>query len=156
MTWLLAPLAAVSWGLWIALALCAVIVVALWLFPGLPTTTRVLATVGIAVAVTVGLLLHAWQTETARADEAEASFAAERAAREMTERQLQAERNAAMERAADEQAIDTLGKDMTDAIDKAAAKEPGKAPGAATRALGCQRLRAAGATSSAEYRRSCG
>lgn len=154
--WLFAPLAAVDWWLWIALAACALLVAALWLVPLLRTSTRALGTAAIAVAVTIGLLLHAWQTETARADEAEASSAAERAAREMTERQLQAERNAAMERAADEQAIDTLGKDMTDAIDKAAAKEPGKAPGPATRALGCQRLRAAGATASAEYQRSCG
>lgn len=153
--WLFAPLAAVDWWLWATLALCAVIVAGLWLFPALPTTTRVLATVGIAVAVTIGLLLHAWQTETARADEAEASSAAERAAREMTERQLQAERNAAMERAADDRAIDDLNKDMTDAIDKAAAREPGKAPGPATVALGCSRLRQAGATSSAEYIRSC-
>lgn len=154
--WALSLLGAVDWWLWLALAACAAIVAGLWLFPALPTTTRVLATVGIAVAVTIGLLLHAWQTETARADEAEASFAAERAAREMTERQLQAERNAAMERAADDRAIDALGKDMTDAIDKAAAREPGKAPGPATRALGCQRLRAAGATASAEYKHQCG
>lgn len=156
MTWLLSPLAAVDWWLWIALALCAAAVAGLWLFPGLPTTTRLLATVGIVIAVTIGLLLHAWHTEAARANEAEASLAVSENLRATAERQLQAAHAAAMERAADEQAIDALGKDMTDAIDKAAAKEPGKAPGAATTALGCVRLREAGATSSAEYRHSCG
>jgi type VI protein secretion system component VasK len=153
--WLIGPLAAVDWWLWIALAACALLVAGLWMLPALPTSTRALGTAGIVVAVAIGLLLHGWQAERARADEAEASFAAERDLRASAELQLQAERAAAMERAADDRAIDDLSKDMTDAIDKAATREPGKAPGPATVALGCIRLRSAGATAGAEYKRLC-
>lgn len=153
--WLLGPLAAVDWWLWIALAACALLIAALWLVPLLPTSTRALGTAGIVIAVTIGLLLHAWQTEAARADEAEAMFASERDLRATAEKQLQAERAAAMERASDDRAIDDLSKDMTDAIDKAAARDPGKAPGPATLALGCSRLRAAGLTATAAYQHQC-
>lgn len=153
--WLLSIVAGIDWWLWIALAACVVIVAGLWLVPGLPADARVIGSATIIVAVTIGLLLHAWQAELARADDAEAVAEAERQARGSAERQLKDAHQTAMERAADDQAIEALGKDMTDAIDRAAAKAPGKAPGPATIALGCARLRAAGLAASSEYQRQC-
>lgn len=153
--WLVSIVAGIDWWLWIALAACAAVIVGLWLVPVLPTGTRVAGSIMIVVAVAFGLLLNAWQVTIARADVAEATVAAEQELRKSAERELREERQTAAERAADEQAIETLGKDMSDAIDKAAARAPGAAPGPATLALGCARLRAAGLTASANYQRQC-
>lgn len=61
---------------------------------------------------------------------------------------------AAISRAADEAALSTMSSDLNDAIDKAAI--PGTAPGPATIALDCARLRQAGRTAGPAYTRICG
>lgn len=61
----------------------------------------------------------------------------------------------AVERLVDETAVEKMGKKLTDAIDAVPPAQQSAAPSAATVALGCARLRQAGATTDA-FKRICG
>jgi len=61
----------------------------------------------------------------------------------------------AIERLADDAAIEKLGKGMTDAINATTPAQQAATPSAVSVALGCARLREAGATSDA-FKRICG
>ncbi|RSV20539.1 hypothetical protein CA236_01185 [Sphingomonas sp. ABOLG] len=107
----------------------------------------------VVVLLLIGGLGFLWQRADARADRLalevrEAGAEADR----LKKRNDQLER-AALERLADDRAVDQLGKDMHDAIKDIPG---GTAPSPAAVALGCQRLRAAGATASGTFQRVCG
>lgn len=115
----------------------------------------------LALIAGVTALYFAWQTAEAGRIEQKAANrvlaknnATLRSERDYARNQTAVMERAAVARVADGKAIDTMSKDLNDAIDKA--KAPGTAPGPATTALGCQRLRQAGRTASAAYRRVCG
>lgn len=107
----------------------------------------------VAIVAAIGALALLWQRADARADKLDVDLrAAVATASGLKKRNDQLER-AALERLADERAVDQLGRDLNDAIKNVPA---GTAPGPAAVALGCQRLRAAGATASADFQRICG
>lgn len=110
----------------------------------------------LAALALVGTLYALWQRAAADADEWQTKARTEASLRIAAERRTAALERASVERAADATDLRNLEQGLTDAIDKAAATEPNRAPGAATRALGCQRLQRAGQDATAEYRRLCG
>lgn len=108
------------------------------------------AVVALLLIGGVGFL---WQRADARADRLAIEVReAQGEADSLKKRNHQLER-AALERLADDRAVNQLGKDMHDAIKDIPV---GTAPSPAAVALGCQRLRAAGATASDAFQRVCG
>lgn len=111
---------------------------------------------GAAIAAAIiGTLYGAWQHEAGKAERYRLEAVAKDA-----ELAAEKRKNVALERASAERAIDNgqvadMTKGIEDAIDKAAAREPGSPIGAATLAAGCERLRRAGQTASARYRSEC-
>ncbi|TKD50236.1 hypothetical protein [Sphingomonas baiyangensis] len=97
-----------------------------------------------------------WQRESANAEELRIDLRLAEAEADAAERRTMVLEKAAAERAMDTSDIRDLEEGLSDAIDKAAAREPVAPVGAATRALGCERLRRAGQTTSARYRAQCG
>lgn len=89
-----------------------------------------------------------------RADELQASLRVAEAELVAVKRRSAALEQAAVERAMQEREASDHDKEITNAITKAAV--PGTAPGPASVALGCSRLRRQGSTTSADYRRICG
>lgn len=123
--------------------------------------TRLKPYAWLALIAGVTALYFAWQT--AEADRIEQKAANKvlaknnvtlRQERDFARNQVAVMERAAVARAADEAALSTMSKDLNNAIDKAAI--PGTAPGPATTALGCARLRQAGSTAAPAYRRICG
>lgn len=107
---------------------------------------------GAGVALLAWLWLG-WGAAARRADRLDDQLRQERARTIAAERRIAAMARAEVERAADDRHLDSMRKDLTDAI---AAVPPGGAPDAASVALGCARLRRAGRTDAAAYRRLCG
>jgi membrane protein implicated in regulation of membrane protease activity len=144
---------------WIALGIGAILVVALWVVPLLEMTWRLVGTFAITTIIIVGLLYSAWQTAEARADASEVlrqEASARAVAAENRERVLLRE---AAVRDSDTKARTEETARVTQSLDRIEGKvkrnEPVESNAAAT-AIVCSRLRRAGETGSAQYRRKCG
>lgn len=112
-----------------------------WLRIGLP--------VGAVIAILALVIM--WQSATSRAEQAEKKYAQAAADRDAEKQRADQLEQAALQRLADQAKIDAMGRNLNDAIDAA----PAGAPGASAVALGCERLRRAGATSDT-FKRFCG
>ncbi len=110
---------------------------------------------GLAIIAAIGTLYGLWQSASSRADmmQIERDEAASRAV--LAERRNRVLEQAAQERATDTREIAALERNLTNAIDQAEKTQPGRAPGPATTAANCERLRQAGRTSTDAYRRVC-
>lgn len=109
--------------------------------------------IGIPLAV-VALIAFLWlglDRANARADALAADLQVQTARAEAAEKRERVMKQAEAERVMDDTRLDTMQEDLTNAIKTA----PTGAPGPAATALGCERLRRAGLTSSASYRRLC-
>ncbi len=114
---------------------------------------RVTVAIGTVAVIACLALALLWQRADARADKLAIDLRAEQARADAMEKRSNQLERAAMERLADEQAVDKLGKDLNDAIKNV---PPSAAPSAASVALGCARLRAAGSTTGDAFKRVCG
>lgn len=113
-----------------------------------------LARIGIPIAVLAALawLWFGWTAADNRADRLSADLQVQTARADAAEKREMAMKRAEAERAVDGAQIDAMKEELTDAIKSV---PPGTAPGAATLAAGCVRLRRAGLTASPEYQRQC-
>ena len=115
------------------------------------TAWRIILPLGAVIAI-LGLIIL-WQSAAGRADSLEVELQAARSEADGQRRRSDQLERAAIKRMADESAVDAMGKELNDAIKDIPASA---APGPATVALGCGRLRAAGATTSDAFKRICG
>jgi len=112
---------------------------------------------GAAIAAIVFLMLFiAWQNASATVDSLQTRLVAASEQQEAANKRINALEQAGIERMLDTQAVADTSKELNDALDKVPANDANKAPSAATVAVGCIRLRQAGATSSAAYKSICG
>ncbi|WP_287459181.1 hypothetical protein [Sphingomonas sp.] len=112
------------------------------------TWLRIALPAGTAIAILVLVIM--WQSAASRADQAEKKYAQAAADLDAERKRANQLEQTALQRLADQATVDAMGRIFNDAIDAA----PGGAPGASTVALGCERLRRAGATSDT-FKRIC-
>ncbi|WP_203309749.1 hypothetical protein [Sphingomonas beigongshangi] len=106
----------------------------------------------LVVAAIVAWLWLGWSHADNRADKLQTQLTTQTARAEAAERKVKAMAQADAERAMDDSKIDQMKDDLTHAISTA---PKGTAPGPATLALGCARMRAAGRTASPTYSAKC-
>lgn len=110
---------------------------------------RIALPAGGLIAILVLVIL--WQSADHRAEKAERDLAQAKADLGQEKKRADQLEQTALQRLADQAAVDAIGRNLNDAIDTA----PSGAPAASSVALGCQRLRRAGATSD-NFKRICG
>ncbi len=115
------------------------------------TWLRIALPLGALVVILSLILL--WQREAARADRVTVELSVTNDALARSQVRIADLQREAQEKLTDDTAIDKAKEELTDAIKSVPA---GTAPGAATLAAGCIRLRRAGLTASADYKRVCG
>ncbi|MBN8848143.1 MULTISPECIES: hypothetical protein [unclassified Sphingomonas] len=115
----------------------------------MPVWLRIVLPAGAAIAIL--LLVILLQSATSRAESAERDLRVKTAEADQQKKRADQLEQAALQRLADQAAVDAMGKDYDDAIDAAA----NGAPDASAVALGCERLRRAGASSDT-FKRVCG
>ncbi|MBI0474205.1 hypothetical protein D9601_02345 [Sphingomonas sp. MA1305] len=107
----------------------------------------------LAFLAVVAWLWTGWSHADARADDLKGQLIDQTARADALQKKVAAMAQADAERALDGDKLDQMKDDLTHAIDAA---PKGNAPGPASVAVGCARLRAQGNTASAAYRRVCG
>lgn len=116
------------------------------------TYLRILLPVGALLALAVLFLL--WRDEKRENGVLEARLLAKTEEIQRLNRVNDSLEREAWERLADDAALDKLGKEMTRAIDATTPAQQAATPSAVSVALGCARLRQAGATSDT-FKRIC-
>lgn len=112
---------------------------------------------GAAIAAIAFLMLFiAWQNSSATVDTLQSQLKTASDQQDASNKRIAALEQAGIERILDQQAVADTSKELNDALDKVPTGEASKAPSAATVAVGCIRLRQAGATSSSAYKSICG
>lgn len=108
--------------------------------------------VPVAIIAIIAWLWIGWSAADGRADRLAADLQVQTARAAAAEKREAAMKRAEAERAMDATQLDAMKDDLTHAIESAPA---GAAPGPASVAAGCIRLRRAGLTASPDYRRIC-
>lgn len=123
------------------------------------TSARIKMLGAVAILAVIGALYASLVTQNRRIDAMKverAQLIADKAlliaAVKSLETNLAAKEQASIERQADTKAVDDMKEELHDAIRDI---KPGTAPGAATLALGCERLRRAGKTGTYQYLSVC-
>ncbi len=106
----------------------------------------------LVVLIIICVMWLGWTPASDRADDLQEQLTVQTARADTAERKVNAMVQADAERAMDETKLDQMKDDLTNAIDAA----PKDKPDAAGVSLACERLRRAGLTASADYRRVCG